>query len=63
MAASNDAHPAQGRLVAQEKSKLRTVVRRFDLVLLAAPGQYGRAASGEATWSGVSARARAARSA
>jgi hypothetical protein len=33
MAASDFTQPTQGRLVAQEKSKLRKVLRRFDLVL------------------------------
>ena len=36
MAARNSAQPTQGRLVAQEKSKLRKVLRRFDLVLFTA---------------------------
>jgi len=36
MAASDSAQPAQGTLVAQEKSKLRKVLRRFDLVLFTA---------------------------
>jgi hypothetical protein len=31
MAASDSAQPIQGTLVAQEKSKLRKVLRRFDL--------------------------------
>jgi glutamate:GABA antiporter len=36
MAARNSAQPTQGRLVAQEKSKLRKVLRWFDLVLFTA---------------------------
>ncbi len=36
MAASDFTQPTQGRLVAQEKSKLRKVLRRFDLVLFTA---------------------------
>ena len=36
MAASDSAQPAEGRLVVQEKSKLRKVLRRFDLVMFTA---------------------------
>jgi hypothetical protein len=36
MAASDSIHPIEGTLVAQEKSKLRKVLRRFDLVLFTA---------------------------